>query len=99
MNGIAKLVVFAGLAALGACGGNRETAQSGPEPSLPSPQHGLLPSMTIASPATWGDRRPAVPEGYTITPIATDLKIPGRRWCCPTATSWWPKARVAVHRC
>jgi glucose/arabinose dehydrogenase len=30
--------------------------------------------MDIANPTGWGDRRPTVPDGYTITPIATDLK-------------------------
>ncbi len=32
--------------------------------------------MTIADPAAWGDRRLVVPAGFTIRPIATDLKIP-----------------------
>ncbi len=30
--------------------------------------------MEIVNPAEWGDLRPTVPQGYTITPIATDLK-------------------------
>lgn len=32
-------------------------------PGLPPPQRGLLPSMRIAEPAGWGDRRPLVPQG------------------------------------
>jgi glucose/arabinose dehydrogenase len=35
------------------------------------------------SPAGWGDRRPTVPDGYTITPIATDLKIPRQTLVLP----------------
>ncbi len=32
--------------------------------------------MKIARPAPWGDKRPAAPQGYTVTAIATGLKIP-----------------------
>ncbi|MES2904268.1 MAG: sorbosone dehydrogenase family protein [Pseudomonadota bacterium] len=68
---------------LAACGSDSDVTQYGPNPDLPDKQRGLLPSMTIASPAGWGDRRPAVPEGYTITPIATDLKIPRQTLVLP----------------
>ncbi len=61
---------------LSACGSDPDPAQYGANPELPAPQRGLLPSMTIAEPAEWGDRLPTVPEGYTITAIATGLKIP-----------------------
>ncbi|ROO25562.1 PQQ-dependent sugar dehydrogenase [Salinisphaera orenii] len=50
--------------------------QFGPNPNLPEPQRGLLPNMTIPEPAPWGDAKPTVPDGYTITAIATDLKVP-----------------------
>lgn len=68
--------VFAAL--LGACSsGNPDQAQQyGPEPLLPAPQRGLLPDMKVADPAPWGDRQPTVPEGFTISAIATDLRIP-----------------------
>lgn len=66
-----------------ACGRDPEVTQYGPNPTLPEAERGLLPGMTIASPAGWGDRRPAVPEGYTITPIATDLKIPRQMLVLP----------------
>ena len=57
------------------CGGSdRAITQFGGDPDLPEPERGLLPSMTIANPVGWGGRRPAVPEGYTITPIATGFK-------------------------
>ena len=52
-------------------------------PDLPPPQRGLLPSMRIAEPAVWGDRRPAVPQGWTIKAIATDLKIPRQTLVLP----------------
>jgi glucose/arabinose dehydrogenase len=52
-------------------------------PGLPPPQRGLLPSMRIAEPAGWGDRRPTVPQGWTIKAIATDLKVPRQTLVLP----------------
>ena len=52
-------------------------------PDLPPPQRGLLPSMRIAEPAGWGDRRPLVPPGWTIKAIATDLKVPRQTLVLP----------------
>jgi glucose/arabinose dehydrogenase len=49
--------------------------QYGPNPQLPPPERGLLPTMKIADPVGWGNRRPTVPQGYTITPIATGFGI------------------------
>lgn len=68
---------------LAACGSDSDVAQYGPDPDLPGGQRGLLPSMTIADPAGWGERRPVVPDGYTITPIATGLKIPRQTLVLP----------------
>ncbi|MDQ3074285.1 MAG: sorbosone dehydrogenase family protein [Pseudomonadota bacterium] len=65
------------------CDRDAEPKQFGPNPVLPEPQRGLIPSMTIADPAGWGERRPTVPAGYTITPIATDLKIPRQTLILP----------------
>src|SRR5690606_2065902 len=77
------LAVAAGLLA-GCSGGDApELNQYGPNPELPEPSRGFLPNMTIAEPAEWGDRRPTVPEGYTITPIATDLLIPRQTLVLP----------------
>jgi glucose/arabinose dehydrogenase len=39
--------------------------------------------MKIANPAEWGDQRPTVPQGYTITAIATDLQIPRQTLVLP----------------
>ena len=79
-----RIFVTASLAALVvACGGDRDASQYGAKPDLPEPNRGLLPSMTIADPARWGDRRPVVPVGYRITPIAMDLKIPRQTLVLP----------------
>lgn len=39
--------------------------------------------MTIAEPTPWGDQRPTVPEGFSVTAIATDLKIPRQTLVLP----------------
>ncbi len=82
----AKALSVLGLAALlSACGneGGADVQARGPDPKLPEPQRGLLPSMKIAQPAPWGDRVPTVPQGYTITAIATDLRIPRQMLVLP----------------
>ena len=75
-------IALAGL--LGACNGtDPDVDQRGPDPTLPEPQRGLLPSMGIAEPAPWGDQKPTVPEGYAISAIATDLKVPRQTLVLP----------------
>ncbi|GAA4720686.1 sorbosone dehydrogenase family protein [Sphingomonas lutea] len=69
--------------AVAACGSDPDPAQYGANPQLPEPERGLLPPMKIASPAEWGDERPRVPQGYTITPIATGFKIPRQTLVLP----------------
>ncbi|WGI26203.1 sorbosone dehydrogenase family protein [Halomonas alkaliantarctica] len=61
----------------------QDVQQYGPNPDLPEPQRGLLPDMTIPEPAEWGDQTPTVPEGYSITAIATDLQIPRQTLVLP----------------
>jgi len=69
---------------LSACGGrDADTAQYGSAPPLPDPQRQLLPTMNIAKPTEWGDRKPVVPPGYVITAIATDLQIPRQTLVLP----------------
>lgn len=69
---------------LSACGGDGEPTQThGPDPKLPEPQRGLLPSMKIAQPAAWGELKPTVPEGFSVTAIATGLKIPRQSLVLP----------------
>tara|TARA_B100002049_G_scaffold232939_1_gene212839 strand:- start:897 stop:2243 length:1347 start_codon:yes stop_codon:yes gene_type:complete len=57
--------------------------QFGANPNLPEPQRGLLPNMTIPEPAPWDGEKPTVPDGYTITAIATDLKVPRQTLVLP----------------
>ncbi|WP_226427839.1 sorbosone dehydrogenase family protein [Xanthomonas sp. NCPPB 2865] len=70
-------------AALASCGKAPELKQHGASPELPAPDRGLLPDMTIAEPAAWGDRKPTVPAGYRITAIATGLGIPRQTLVLP----------------
>jgi len=77
------LVAISVAAVLGACNSDPEPLQYGPNPQLPSPHRGLLPNMTIAEPAPWGDRRPTVPQGFAISAIATDLSIPRQTLILP----------------
>ena len=72
------------LSLLTACGGrDPDTAQYGSAPPLPEPQRQLLPTMKIAKPAEWGDRKPVAPPGYAIAAIATDLQIPRQTLVLP----------------
>lgn len=70
---------------LGACGSNEQdvTRLYGPAPELPEPERRLLPSMNIAEPVPWGDQLPTVPQDFTVTAIATDLKIPRQTLVLP----------------
>jgi glucose/arabinose dehydrogenase len=79
----ANLLPLAALAALLTACGDPEAPQYGPDPQLPDPKRGLLPSMKVADPAEWGDQRPTVPQGYTIAAIATDLQIPRQTLILP----------------
>lgn len=84
MKTVNAVTVFSLAVLLSACGGEGDNAQQyGASPELPEPQRGLLPSMTIAEPAEWGDRKPTVPRGYEITAIATDLLIPRQTLVLP----------------
>jgi len=62
---------------LSACsGGDPKPDQHGSNPALPEPKRGALPNMTIAEPKPWGDQKPTVPDGFIVSAIATDLKVP-----------------------
>ena len=73
--------LFMLLAASGASA--QETQLYGANPTLPEPQRGLLPDMTVPEPEEWGDQLPTVPDGYTITAIATGLQIPRQTLVLP----------------
>lgn len=78
------LAAFTLTGLLSGCGNdNSELAQQGPNPMLPEPQRGLLPAMSIAEPTPWGGLKPNVPEGYTVSAIATDLQVPRQTLVLP----------------
>jgi len=85
MKALHSVSLLALFVLLSACGKEPEavSGQYGAEPKLPEPYRGLLPTMKIASPTPWGDTKPRVPEGYTITAIATDLQIPRQTLVLP----------------
>src|SRR5690606_1311916 len=66
------------------CGTETGEVHTGPSPTLPKPERGLLPDMVIANPAPWGEHQPRVPEGYAISAIATDLRIPRQALVLPS---------------
>lgn len=80
-----RLICLTALATLlAACGNDNDQPQLyGPNPDMPNIKRGLLPSMTIAKPAEWGDQQPMVPDGYSVTAIATDLLIPRQTLVLP----------------
>lgn len=84
--------IVAGLAAAGLAGATLTfvvaqtppaSGQQGANPELPPPERGLLPSMRIAEPVGWDGRLPAVPQGWAVKAIATDLKIPRQTLVLP----------------
>lgn len=77
---IAILSVF-----LTACEGGDPNSerQYGPDPTLPETQRGLLPNMTVPEKAKWEDQLPKVPENYSVTAIATNLKVPRQTLVLP----------------
>src|SRR5690606_30903086 len=79
----AYLAIASVLGVLAACGPEAIEPQFGPNPELPEPKRGLLPNMIIAKPMEWGDDEPIVPEGYSVTAIATDLNIPRQTLILP----------------
>ncbi|MBK5001065.1 sorbosone dehydrogenase family protein [Pseudomonas sp. S31] len=84
MKPTAALTLLSMALLVSACGSDGEPTQArGPDPKLPAPERGLLPSMKIAEPTQWGEQKPTVPEGFSITAIATDLKIPRQTLVLP----------------
>ncbi|EJL23633.1 sorbosone dehydrogenase family protein [Novosphingobium sp. AP12] len=68
---------------LSACGKGPELDQTGPRPTLPDQKETLLPPMKIARPEGWAGAMPTVPRGFTITPLATGLKVPRQTLVLP----------------
>jgi len=79
------IIVATAALALQACGrsdpGLDQTGSG--KPPLPGQQQTLLPPMKIATPAGWDGKTPTVPAGFTITPLATDLRIPRQMLVLP----------------
>ena len=71
--------------ALAACqkDSNPSLDQTGGQPQLPAQNDALIPAMTIPTPAEWDGELPTVPDGFTIAPIAKDLKIPRQMLVLP----------------
>ena len=81
---IRSLVCAAALLAVAACGrSDPGLDQTGPQPDLPDVRQTLVPPMKIARPVGWGDEVPTAPDGYTVTALATDLKIPRQTLVLP----------------
>ncbi|CAM8668885.1 MULTISPECIES: PQQ-dependent sugar dehydrogenase [Sphingobium] len=71
------LFATAATLALAACGGSRaDIDQTGARPDLPDQRQTLLPPMKIATPEGWNGEQPIAPAGFTVTALATDLKVP-----------------------
>lgn len=72
------------LLVLSACGRSDPSLnQTGPNPDLPGLSETLVPPMKIAQPVGWGDQVPTVPEGFTVTALATDFQIPRQMLVLP----------------
>jgi len=71
--------------ALAACqvSSDPDLDQTGERPELPEQNDALVPAMEIPTPEGWGDELPTVPEGYTVSAIAQDLKIPRQTLVLP----------------
>ena len=72
------------LALVAACSPSSEGLdQTGQSPTLPRQADSLIPAIAIAPPAGWEGELPTVPQGYVVTPIAQDLKIPRQMLVLP----------------
>jgi glucose/arabinose dehydrogenase len=72
------------LLGLAACGqSDPGLHQTGPGPDVPPVRETLVPPMRIAQPVGWGSQAPTVPTGFTITPMATGLRIPRQMLVLP----------------
>ncbi len=83
MNRLAFLLPLA--VSLAACQVESDPSldQTGTTPQLPEQNDALLPAMEIPTPEGWDGELPTVPAGFTIAPIARDLKIPRQMLLLP----------------
>lgn len=81
---VASMALAASALTLSACGSSApDVDQTGPDPVLPERNETLLPPMNIATPAGWNGDLPTVPEGFTVTALASGLKIPRQMLVLP----------------
>ena len=75
----------AAVVVLSGCGGGSdpELDQTGPRPDLPERNETLVPPMNIATPTGWDGETPTAPAGFTVTALATDLRIPRQMLVLP----------------
>lgn len=72
------------IALVAACSPSSEGLdQTGSSPTLPRQADSLVPAIAIAHLAGWGGEMPTAPQGYTVTAIARDLKIPRQMLVLP----------------
>ena len=83
MKHLTPLTLLGAALLLSACNKDGSALAHGPDPKLPAPERGLLPSMKIAEPEAWGQQKPTVPQGFSISAIATELGIPRQTLVLP----------------
>ncbi|SEJ20303.1 Glucose/arabinose dehydrogenase, beta-propeller fold [Sphingobium sp. AP50] len=70
--------------ALAGCGSSQPGLdQTGANPDLPGQRQTLVPPIRIATPEGWDGESPTAPRGFTVTALATDLKIPRQTLILP----------------
>ncbi len=83
MSRFALLTALTAVALSSCSGPDPSPDQYGPHPNLPAQQRGLLPETNIPTPTGWNGELPTVPDGFTVTAIASDLKIPRQTLVLP----------------
>ncbi len=79
------LAVSALALTVAACGNASDDRlnQKGATPDLPKLNETLVPIINISPPAGWNGETPTVPQGFTVTAFANDLKIPRQMLVLP----------------
>lgn len=77
------MTAVAALALTGCSESDPSLNQVGATPDLPAVNETLIPPMKIAEPAGWNGEVPTVPEGFTITALASDFLIPRQMLVLP----------------
>lgn len=81
----ANVTTFILALAVASCGSASDPKlnQTGASPDLPKVSETLVPAMKISPPAGWSGEAPTVPQGFTVSAFATDLKIPRQMLVLP----------------